>query len=398
MNNIVAVVVYSRAKNIQSWIKCWAKCNQKDAELVVIQNTDARVRPDDIRTICEVNNIKYFERENIGMDIGAFRDVCRNKIEGFPEFDKLIWVTDDVLPMDKNFVHAFTNFDGVACLEISNLIQPHIRTSGFCINRDIANRLTFGELITKEDCYQFEHRSNNTFMFQVQKMGYEIKQIAPLQTAPLWDTGHRFFLNRMQEHTREFMDIDSGLVTVICPIFDSYPYIIHSLQAQTYKNWELILVHDGKNSTGLKTIVEKIGEKRVKYSERKERVGNWGHKIRSEEIQKLTKGYVMVTNPDNYHVPTYLEKMLKGFSHENIKATYCSQMVHSYTEWKIIECRLQLGFLDCGGVVMKSEVAKEVGWNDVENHSSDWTFFEDVIKKHGHNSFAKVEGCLLIHN
>ena len=204
MNNIVAVVVYSRAKNIQSWIKCWAKCNQKDAELVVIQNTDARVRPDDIRTICEVNNIKYFERENIGMDIGAFRDVCRNEIEGFPKFKKLLWLTDDVLPMEKDFVDYFTKFEGVSCLEICNVIQPHIRTSGFCINRDIANRLTFGELVTKEDCYNFEHRGKNTFMAQVQRMGYEVKQIAPLNISPLWDTGHRGFLKRMQEHYTKF--------------------------------------------------------------------------------------------------------------------------------------------------------------------------------------------------
>lgn len=119
---IVAIIVYSRVENIQSWIKCWAMCDQTDAELVVIQNTDRKVRPDQMRSICQAAGIKYFERQNLGMDIGAFRDVCQNKIEGFPEFDKLLWLTDDVLPMDKNFVHYFTNFNGVSCLEISNVV------------------------------------------------------------------------------------------------------------------------------------------------------------------------------------------------------------------------------------------------------------------------------------
>ena len=201
---IVAIIVYNRALNIRHWIKCWKKCDQTNAEMVVIQNTDRYVTPFQIRSLCESNNIKYFSRENLGMDIGAFRDVCQNKINGFPEFDKLIWITDDVLPMKKNFVKTFTDFNGVSCLEISNVIQTHIRTSGFCINRDIANRLTFGELITKEDCYQFEHKSKNNFMNQVQKMGYKVTQVGLLNNAPLWDTGHRHWLKRTQEHILEF--------------------------------------------------------------------------------------------------------------------------------------------------------------------------------------------------
>lgn len=395
---IVAIIVYNRFENIQRWIRCWHKCDQTDAELVVIQNTDKFARPDQIRSFCEVNNIRYFQRSNEGMDIGAFRDVCQNRIEGFPEFDKLIWITDDVIPMDRNFVHAFTNFDGLSCLEISNIKSPlHVRTTGFCINRDMANRLVFWPLVTKMDCYDFEHRGPNTLMLQVQKMGYEVKQIGPIEKGVLWDTGNRANLKRMKEHEREFSDIDLGKVTVICPIFNSYPYIIQSLQAQTYKNWELILVHDGPNDTGLKDIDFK--DKRIKYSERPNRSGNWGHKIRSEEIAKLSgNGFVLITNPDNYHVPTYLEKMLQGFVSETVKATYCAQMVHSYTDWKIIPCRLQRGYLDCAGVMLRSEAAKSVGWNDLESHSADWTFFADVIKRFGIGAFRRVEGCLLIHN
>jgi hypothetical protein len=200
----------------------------------------------------------------------------------------------------------------------------------------------------------------------------------------------------MKEHIREFQDMDFGKVTIICPIFNSYPYIIHSLQAQTYKNWELILVHDGPNETGLANVKF---DPRVKYSATKERSGNWGHKIRAEQIQKLPdSGFVLITNPDNYHVPIYLEKMLQGFVNDSIRATYCSHMVHSYVDWKTIDCRIQRGYLDCAGVVMRNETAKAVGWNDTESHSADWEFFNDVVKRYGLSVFNKVEGCLLVHN
>ena len=49
---IVAIIVYNRYENIQRWIKCWAKCDQTDAQLVVIQNTDRIARPDQIRSFC----------------------------------------------------------------------------------------------------------------------------------------------------------------------------------------------------------------------------------------------------------------------------------------------------------------------------------------------------------
>jgi hypothetical protein len=54
--------------------------------------------------------------------------------------------------------------------------------------------------------------------------------------------------------------------------------------------------------------------------------------------------------------------------------------------------------LDCSGVLLKLAEAKVVGWQDVSSHSADWIFFEQIIKRYGPKSFAKVNGCLLIHN
>jgi hypothetical protein len=48
--------------------------------------------------------------------------------------------------------------------------------------------------------------------------------------------------------------------------------------------------------------------------------------------------------------------------------------------------------------MLKLAEAKAVGWNDVTSHSADWFFFNDIINRYGQHSFAKVEGCLLIHN
>ena len=50
------------------------------------------------------------------------------------------------------------------------------------------------------------------------------------------------------------------------------------------------------------------------------------------------------------------------------------------------------------GVLVRKSIACSIGFNHVEEHSADWFYFEDIIKKHGTQSFAPVRGCLLSHN
>lgn len=393
---IVTIIVYSRFENVDRWIKCWHKCDQTDAELVVIQNTDAKVRPDQIRALCDVNGIKYFERENIGMDIGAFKDVCQGKIEGFPEFDNLLWITDDVIPMSKDFVSLFTHsLTGLNCLEISNIRSPlHVRTTGFCITKEIADRLTFPEIKTKMDCYDFEHRSNNTLMLQVQRMGFECKQLGPIERASLWDTGNRSHLKRMKEHESTFSDIDRGKVTIICPVFNSFPQIISAFQAQTYQNWELHFIHDGPGKMPIPN------DSRIHFQATKERLGNYGHHIRAEYLQKLKDNgkYILITNADNYYMPDFLMRAITTLeANPSAVASYSAQIVHNYTGWQVMNCRVQRGFIDCGQVLLRSQEAANVGWNSME-HSSDWIFFEDIAKKYGVKSFVPFEGLHFVHN
>lgn len=191
-------------------------------------------------------------------------------------------------------------------------------------------------------------------------------------------------------------------VTFVCPIYNTFPEIVSSCINQTHENWELLLIHDGPNSTNLKQLIDVIGDKRIKYIETEERKQLWGHPVRKfalSNIDILSPGaeYIVITNDDNHHVPVYVEWMLKGFTNPSIIATYCSSMIHSYINWGIIPCRLEKGYIDCAGVLMKKEIAVESGWEDF-THSSDWTYFKRVIDKYGENAWNKVNGCLITHN
>lgn len=407
---VVAVVVYDRFQNIKEWIRSWSMCETNGAELVIIHNYPNETERESFSDYCNNLGIKYIPRVNVGYDIGALQDVCRNRLDGFPDYDYLIWCCDDLIPMRKDFIKQYIDkFNqpnvGCAALDISPSVRKHIRTTGFCIPKHVAEKLQFlvDPIITKEDCYKFEHRGGtNIFLDQIKRMGLIAVQVSPINTACFWDSGFKRYRSREKEHYQLFPkpSQSSAKVAFICPIYNSHPQIISSLINQTHSNWELHLIHDGPNSTELRKLVETINDHRILYTETEARVGKWGHLYRQQWLQKL-KGtnvdYICVTNADNFHAPTYCEYMLKGFTNGQV-ATYCAQMSHSYIGWKIIDCRLHLGYLDSAGVLVRADVATEIGWPDTEGHSSDWTYFKAIIDKYGSDKFAKVDGMLLVHN
>lgn len=408
MKIIVAVVVYNRIDNIKRWVKCWEQSNTGNSELFVIHNG---TQSNELRTLLFTKNLNYITRKNIGFDIGAFQDVCKERLHPFPnDWDYLIWCTDDTVPMDKNFIHkyidAFKLGVGVTCMQISKSVNPHVRTTGFCISKELSKKIQFlaDPITTKSQCYVFEHQGKEkTFTNQVRRMGLSCVALAPNEISPMWDMGYHKRLDRMEEHEEVFnYERKTNKVTFICTIFNSYPQIISSLIMQTYKNWELVLIHDGPSENGMRSYIG--NDPRVNYIETETRIGNWGHGLRKWALDEIKEGrlsdpdYIVITNADNYYVPSFIKSMLKGFEKENTIACYCEKMVHSYINWGIIDVRLERGFVDCGGVMVKKLAACEIGWKDTESHSSDWTYFSDIIRKYSSSNFNKVPGCLLIHN
>ena len=412
---IVAVIVHDRIENLREWIRCFSLSNDALAELVVIHNFVDADQLILFRHLCESNNVKYIPRVNVGYDIGAFQDVCGNRLYGFPSnWSHLLWCTDDFIPMKKTFVMDFFRAMkpnvGVACLEISREVKLHIRTSGFMVSRYVASSLVFATdaIVSKAHCYEFEHRSKDAFLDQVLGMGKKAIQVNnSLAESSLWDTGLRAKLNLWQRHYDEF---PNKAVMFICPIFNSYPQIISSLLCQTNPNWRLLLIHDGPNSTGLEKIIQETNDSRIQYIVHAKRTNDWGHSLRRWALDKIKNlshdvEFVVITNPDNYYIPTFVQEMTMGFTPETV-ATYCSHFVHGYVcpnkvlgdhRFGVIETELKLGMIDCGGVMARKKYACEVGWSSLEIYS-DWTYFSDLIKKYGSARWKKVLGTLFVHN
>lgn len=419
---IVAVCVYNRFSNLQLWLNAWKQCNQANAELIIIHNYDNLLERNKYFAECRDAGIKYVGRVNKGFDMGALQDVCRERLAGFPnDWDNLLWCADDMIPMRRDFVKVFWKAlegQGVACTEISAEINLHIRTSGFIISKQTSLKLQFpaDPITTKMDCYQFEHKGENTFMNQIRRMSKGAIMVGELETSPLWDTGHRFSLNRWDEHNAIFNKPTK--VCFIAPIYNTFPEIVTSLICQTYPHWELLLIHDGPNSTGLKKYIDFLNDKRITYIETKERKNVWGHPIRKWALEEVKAGrlaidseYIVIGNADNYLMPPFIEYYLEGFKNNPTAiAAYCDSFVHGYLspqlqangqyinhKFGVLKTRLELGWIDCNQAMIKKEVAAETGWDDMQ-HSSDWTYFSKIISRYGKDKWSKIHGCLMSHN
>jgi glycosyltransferase involved in cell wall biosynthesis len=187
---VTAVIVFNRPENIKEWGEIWDKTKQS-GELVFIHNDNG----EDYSKL--TGKHKYIRRPNIGYDIGAFQDVCLNRLEGLPDYDLLLWCTDDTVPIKTNFVDQFTlrmtDETGVCCMHISDEYAKHIRTTGFMITKETASKLTFpaNPIMTVAECHDFEHKSmKRSFYRQVRVMGKKVVQVSPLQSSPLYDKNY----------------------------------------------------------------------------------------------------------------------------------------------------------------------------------------------------------------
>jgi len=403
-NNFISLCIYNRYDNLQRWLHCWNLCEHHDFELVVIHNVDG-IGENEYKALCESNGVKYIQRINVGYDIGIFQDICLERLEGFDnDWEMLFSIPDDFIPMKKNFVKDFIkvlNKDvHLVCTEISGEYKPHIRTVGFLITKDISKRIVFDKetITSKDDCYDFEHRSNNSLYDQILRMGLTPQMASNLETSPLWDMNHRASLNRWGEFNNVFFN--TRKIAIICPIYKYYPQIISSMMMQTHKDWELYLVHDGEADQFIRDYVALVNDERIKFVETEERLGKYGHPIRAMYLEKLKKSdcsYVLITNGDNYHTPNCLENLINGLD-ENVVATYSAFMIHNYWGWDVKSCSMEFSKVDCACVLIRKDIACSVGWRDVNTEASDWTYFSDVANMVGWDKFKRVGGCLLVHN
>ena len=104
-------------------------------------------------------------------------------------------------------------------------------------------------------------------------------------------------------------------VSIIVPVYNAEKYIVETIEhvaAQTYRDWELLLVVDGCKDASVQVIrayQEAQGEKRLRVLVREENVG--AARARNEGLQEASGRYIAYVDADDQWMPEKLELQLQ---------------------------------------------------------------------------------------
>jgi glycosyltransferase involved in cell wall biosynthesis len=189
------------------------------------------------------------------------------------------------------------------------------------------------------------------------------------------------------------------LVSFIVPSCSEYYSIsILSILAQTYDNFEIIYVHDGLITEKVQNQLNNFEDDRIKVFNTPQKSNDWGHTPRAFGLEKVspTSDLVVFTGGDNYYTPKFLEFLVPAFYNKEIVGAYCD-CLHNYLNWEKLTTQLTFGKIDCGCFMVKTDIAKNIGWK-YRVSESDWLFINEVIRNYKRSSIVKIDKILFVHN
>lgn len=210
----------------------------------------------------------------------------------------------------------------------------------------------------------------------------------------------------LKENTPELLTLSPPAepeprVTFIAPIWNYYPVLLESLRQQTDPRWRLLLYHDGPWPDGLRQRIADNSDTRVRFQATDLRFNDFGHSLRELGLNELAKGFpgewVVITNGDNYYVPRFVERVIEAIEANPDADVIHSDMIHNYWGWQPVRTVVVKGSIDCGAAVVRRDVAIETGWPWRE-HAGDWEYLAAIARVRGLARFAKLPGCLFVHN
>lgn len=184
-----------------------------------------------------------------------------------------------------------------------------------------------------------------------------------------------------------------GMIVAAYKRRHSLACLLYSFLAQTYPNFEILVVHDGP-APEIQELVEAIGDERILLVQTPERSGQFGHPLRQLGIELCSANYIGMTNDDNYYVPVYFEWMLHELESKQAQFVFCN-FIRSHKLWQPYYASPEKGKLDCGAWIAESRLVKSIAWCDM-SFSGDGTYIEQLVD--AADVIAKLDAFLFVHN
>ncbi|OAN61371.1 hypothetical protein A8B79_07885 [Balneola sp. EhC07] len=108
--------------------------------------------------------------------------------------------------------------------------------------------------------------------------------------------------------------MNKGLVSIITPVYNGQDFLdrsIKSVLAQTYENWELLLIDDGSSDNSVQIIKYYLEDNRIKLLRNESNSGI--PTTRNKGIENSTGEFIALLDQDDEWLPHKLEKQVNRF-------------------------------------------------------------------------------------
>ena len=176
--------------------------------------------------------------------------------------------------------------------------------------------------------------------------------------------------------------------------FNQLNCCIWSLLAQTYKNIEIYVHHDGPvEDKSVRSKIENISPL-VKFIETPQRKGNWGHYDRRDValIQPHAE-WVVFTNDDNYYVPDFTYNFLELLHNANSEMWWCNFLLNGIG-YQVVDSNIEVNRIDMGAFMSSTRIIAETPWTSFAPEA-DGIYAVDLCRK---TRAVKAGGVLFVHN
>lgn len=175
--------------------------------------------------------------------------------------------------------------------------------------------------------------------------------------------------------------------------------LLNCFASQTNLDFLVKVYHDGQDPKmeSLLQTFKALYPELIEFEMLPKRFNDYGHSLRAYGIQNAKCEYLLITNDDNYYVPTFVSEMITTIESNRSDMVYCN-MLHSHTFYKApFRTYLKKGAIDIGAIVVRTELAKKVGWQD-KSFAGDGTYCEELLQSKKDIKVRKIRKTLFVHN
>lgn len=184
--------------------------------------------------------------------------------------------------------------------------------------------------------------------------------------------------------------MENGKVSIIVPCFKQAEYLpetLDSVLAQTFQNWECVIVNDG-SPDNTEEVVRQYLERDDRFDYIKQ-VNKGPAAARNTGIEKSHGEFIVPLDADDLLAPTYLEKALEVFVKDpDTKLVYCkADKFGAVNEpWILGDYHYDQFIWDncifCTAMFKRSDFIKTGGYNVNMTHGlEDWDFYLTLLNK-----------------